>query len=161
LVFITINLFNFILCFLNNFFWTNLEKNTITDEMNPSAFDSTFTNAFTDGYIRSVFHTLIDKITDKLNPSAFDSSCHYYRRLYRRMYSVGISNTHWQIYRQYIAVGKSWYHRRIFMTVYFKRENFFWCANSVCKTIGKWFFCFSDRYSDGMRNHRRRESWRT
>jgi hypothetical protein len=129
LVFITINLFNFILFFLNNFFWTNLEKNTITDEM---------------------------------NPSAFDNSCHYYRRLYKRMYSVGILNTHRQIYRWYIAVGKSWYHRQNKNpSVYFKRETFFWCANSVCKTIDKWFFCFSDWYSDGTGNHQRRESRRT
>jgi hypothetical protein len=34
---------------------------------------------------------------------------------------------------------------------------FFLRANSVCKTIGKWFFCFSDQYSDGMGNHQRRE----
>jgi hypothetical protein len=37
---------------------------------------------------------------------------------------------------------------------------FFWRANSVSKTIGKWFFCFSDRYSDGRGNHRREESRR-
>jgi predicted choloylglycine hydrolase len=27
-------------------------------------------------------------------------------------------------------------------SVYFKRETFFWRANSVCKTIGKFFFVF-------------------
>jgi hypothetical protein len=118
-----------------------------------------FTDAFTDRYIRSVFQTLTDSFTDGLNPSAFDSSCHTYRRIYRRIYSVGISNTHRQIYRRYVAVGKSRYHwRNKNPSVYFKRETFFLLANSVCKTIGKWFFCFSDRYSDGMGNHRWRES---
>jgi hypothetical protein len=73
---------------------------------------ATFTNAFTDGYIRSIFHTLTDRFTDGMNLSVFDSSCHNYRRIYRRIYSVGISNTHRQIYWRYVAVGKSWYHRR-------------------------------------------------
>ena len=142
----------------------------------------------------SVFQTLTDSFTDGLNPSAFDSSCHNYRRIYRRIYSVGISNTHrliyrrtesvgiwhtyrWiyrriysfgisnthrKIYRRYISVGKSRYHRRNKNpSVYFKRKTFFWRANSVCKTIRKWFFCFSDRYSDGRGNHRRKKSRRT
>ena len=158
MVFITINLYNFILYILNNFLKTNLGKTItkgFTDGMNPSAFDSTFTDAFTDGYIRSVFHTLTDNFTDRLNPSAFDSSFHNYRRLYRWIYSVGISNTH-QLYQQYLAVGKSRYHRRNKIRRYISSGKlFFWRANSVCITIGKWFFCFSDRYSDGMGNHRR------
>jgi len=32
-----------------------------------------FTDAFTDGYIRSVFQTFTDRFTDRLNPSAFDT----------------------------------------------------------------------------------------
>ena len=36
-------------------------------------------------------------IIDGINPSVFDNSIH--RRIYRRIYSVGISNTHRQIYR--------------------------------------------------------------
>jgi hypothetical protein len=165
LVFITINLYNFILYILNNFLKTNLEKTItkgFTNEMNPSVFDSTFTDAFTNGYIRSVFHTLTDRITDGLKPSAFDNSCHNYRRLDRRIYSVGISNTHRQIYRRYVAVGQSWYHWRNKIRRYISSGKlFFWRSNFVCKTIGKWFFCFFDRYSDGMGNHRWRESRRT
>jgi hypothetical protein len=68
MVFITINLYNFILYILNNFLKTNLEK--------------TITMGFTDG----------------MNPLASDSSIH--RRIYRRIYSVDISNTHRQIYRR-------------------------------------------------------------
>jgi septin family protein len=64
LVFITINLYSFILYIQNNFFKTNLEK------------------IITKGFI------------DGINSSAFDSSIH--RRIYRRIYSVGILNTHRQ-----------------------------------------------------------------
>jgi len=146
LVFININLYNFILYILNNFLKTNLEKTItkgFTDGMNPSAFDSTFTDAFTDGYIRSVFHTLTDRITDGLKPSAFDSSCHNYRRLYRRIYSVGISNTHWQIYRRYVAVGKSWYHRRNKIRRYISsRKLFFGAQIPSVKPSANGFFVF-------------------
>ena len=75
MVFITINLYNFILCILNNFLKTNLEK--------------MITKGFTDG----------------LNPLAFDSSCHIHRRIYRRIYSVGISYTYLQLYRETESVG--------------------------------------------------------
>ena len=147
MVFITINFYNFILYILNNFLKTNFKK--------------TITKGFTDGMNPSVFDSSIHRFTDVMNPSAFDSSCHTYRRIYRRIYSIGISNTHRQIYRRYVSVGQSRYHRRNKNPlVYFKRETFFWRANDVCKTIGKWFFCFSDPYSNGMENHRRRESWR-
>ena len=118
MVFITINLYNFILCILNNFLKTNLEKKLLQRVL-PTEWirrhlqvAATFTDAFIDGYIRSVFHTLTDSFTDGMNPSAFDSSYHNYRWIYRRIYLVGISNTHRQIYRRYIAVGKSRYHRR-------------------------------------------------
>ena len=40
---------------------------------------ATITDKFPNGYIRSVFHTLIDSFTDGINPSAFDSSCQTYR----------------------------------------------------------------------------------
>ena len=46
-------------------------------------------------------------------------------------------------------------------SVLLKRKFFFWRANSVCKTVGKWFFCFANWYSDGMGNHRRKVSRRT
>jgi hypothetical protein len=144
LVFITINLYSFILYILNNFLKTNLEKTITkgcTDKMNPSASDSSIHRCIYRQIFRSVFQTLTDSLTDRLNPSAFDSSYHTYRRIYRQIYSVGISNTHRQLYRRYVAVGKSRYHRQNKnLSVYFKRETFFWRANFVCKTISKWFF---------------------
>jgi hypothetical protein len=46
-------------------------------------------------------------------------------------------------------------------SVYFKRETFFWRAISVCKTIGKCFFYFSDRYSEERKADGRIPSVRT
>jgi hypothetical protein len=149
LVFITINLYNFILYILNNFLKTNLEKllqRVLPTEWICQYLTVALTDAFTDGYIQSVFQTLTDSFPDGLNPSAFDSSCHTYWWIYRRIYSVGMSYIHRQFYRWIVAVGQSWYHQQNKNpSVYFKRETFFWHANSICKTIGKWFFCFSDR----------------
>ena len=56
-------------------------------------------------YSQYFFQNNLEKnnITDGINPSVFDSSIH--RRIYRRIYSVGISNTHRQIYRQTESVG--------------------------------------------------------
>ena len=52
-------------------------------------------------------------------------SCHQYRRIYRRIYSVGISYTHRRIYRRIFFVGQSQYHRRNENpSVYFKWESF-------------------------------------
>ena len=114
-----------------------------TDIMNPSAFDSTFTDAFTNGYIRSVFHTLTDSFTDTMNLSAFDSSYHNYQWIYRRIYSVGISNTHWQLYRRYVAVGKSRYHRRNKIRRYISsRKLFFGVRILSIKPSANSFFVF-------------------
>ena len=115
MVFITINLYNFILYILNNFLKTNFKK--------------TITKGFTDGMNPSVFDSSIHRFTDVMNPSAFDSSCHTYRRIYRRIYLIGISNTHRQIYQRYVSVGQSRYHRRNKNPlVYFKRETVFFGA---------------------------------
>jgi len=57
--FITINLYNFILCILNNFF-------------------------------KNILKIITEGFTDVIYLSAFDSSCHSHRRIYRRIYSVGI-----------------------------------------------------------------------
>jgi hypothetical protein len=46
-------------------------------------------------------------------------------------------------------------------SAYFKRETFFWRAISICKTISKCFFYFSDKYSDELWYYRRKESRRT
>jgi hypothetical protein len=69
---------------------------------------------------------LTDRLTDGINPSAFNSSCQQYRRIYRRIYSVGISYTHRWIYRRIFSVDQSQYHQRNENpSVYFKRESFF------------------------------------
>jgi len=165
LVFITINLYNFILCILNNFLKTYLKI---------------ITEGFTDG----------------IYPSAFDNGCHSHRRLYRRIYLVGISHSPTTLptglIRRYLAVPATMtdectngYLQSVFQTltdnftngmypsvchnitdrinpsVYFKRELFFLRAISVCKTIGKCFFCFSDRYNDGQWYYRWTKSRRT
>jgi hypothetical protein len=133
LVFITINLYNFILCILNNFLKTYLKI---------------ITEGFTDG----------------IYPSAFDSSCHRHRRLYRRIYSVGIiaspTTLPMDLIRRYFTVPATitdefteGYFRSVFLTlidkfthgitpsvchtitdginssVYFKRETFFLVRN--------------------------------
>ena len=104
---------------------------------------ATFTDAFTDGYIRFVFHTLTDSFTEGMNPSAFDSSCHNYQRIYKRIYSVGISNTHRKIYRRYIAVGKSRYHRRNKIRRYISsRKHFFSAQIPSVKPSTNGFFVF-------------------
>ena len=131
--FITINLYNFILCILNNFLKTYLKI---------------ITEGFTDG----------------IYPSAFDSSCHRHRRLYRRIYSVGIiaspTTLPMDLIRRYFRVPATitdefteGYFRSVFLTlidkfthgitpsvchtitdginssVYFKRETFFLVRN--------------------------------
>jgi hypothetical protein len=167
LVFITINLYNFILCILNNFLKTKFKK--ILERVLPTEWirrhltvAATFTDEFTDGYIRLVFHTLTDNFIDRMNPSVFDSSCHNYRRIYRWISSVGISNTHWQIYRWYVFVGKSCYHRREKIRWYISSGKiFFGMQISSVKPSANGFFCVSDRYSDGMGNYRWKESRRT
>jgi hypothetical protein len=57
LVFITINLYSFILYILNNFLKTNLEKllpRVLPMELIRRHLTVAFTDVFTDGYIRSV-----------------------------------------------------------------------------------------------------------
>ena len=39
------------------------------------------------------YFTLTDKFTDGLNPSVFDSSCHNDRRMYKQIYSIGITDS--------------------------------------------------------------------
>jgi len=131
--FITINLYNFILCILNNFLKTYLK-------------------IITEGF------------TDEIYPSAFDSSCHHHRRIYRRIYSVGITDSSTtlptDLIRWYFTVPATvtdecidGYLRSVFQTltdkftdgmnpsvrhtitdginpsVYFKRETFFLASN--------------------------------
>ena len=110
--FFTINLYNFILCILNDFLKTYLKIITecLTDRLYPSTLD---TNEFTDG----------------TSPSAFHSSWHNHRRIYRRISSIGISHTHQQRYRQLISSVFHIIIDRIRLSVYFKRETFFLARN--------------------------------
>ena len=65
----------------------------------------------------------------------------YPRHFHRRSRSVGIYITP----TEYIP------------SVYSKRETFFfWRARTVGKTVGKRVFFITDRYSDGMWNHRQK-----
>jgi hypothetical protein len=110
--FFTINLYNFILCILNDFLKTYLKIITegLTDGLYPSALD---TNEFTDG----------------ISPSAFHSSWHNHRRIYRRISSVSISHTHQQRYRRLIPSVFHIITDIIKSSVYFKQENFFLARN--------------------------------
>ena len=67
-----------------------------------------------------------------------------HRLSYRRKLTVGITDG--------ITIRRCYWSGKFFL---------FWRANSVYKTVGKWFFCFADRYSHGMGNHRRKVSRRT
>jgi hypothetical protein len=111
--------------------------------------------------IFSRYFTLTDNFTNRLNPSVFDSTCYNDRRMYRRIYSVGISNTHQQLYQRYVSVGMSHYHRQDKSVGIFQAGNFFFRVIFFCKTIGKCFFCVADRYSDRRWYYRRTESRRT
>ena len=87
---------------------------------------------------------LTDRLTDRINPSAFNSSCQQYWRIYRQIYSVGISYTHQRIYRRIFSVGQSQYHQRNENpSVYFKRESFFFGAQiPSVKPLANGFFVF-------------------
>jgi hypothetical protein len=95
--------------------------------------------------------TLTDNFTDGLNMSVFDSTCHNDRRMYRRISSIDISNTHRQLYRQCVSIGMSHYHRQDKSVSIFQAGNFFfWRVIFVCKTIGKCFFMLpTDIATDG------------
>ena len=147
-------------------------------------------------FLKTYFKIITEGFTDVIYSSAFDTSCHNHRRIYRRIYSVGIihspTNLPKDIIRRYLTVPATMtdeftdgYLRSVFQTltdkftdgmhpsvchtitdginpsVYFKRETFFWRAISVCKTIGKCFFYFSDRYSEERKADGRISSVRT
>jgi hypothetical protein len=63
--------------------------------------------------------------------------------IYRRIYSVGISNTHRQIYRRYVAVGQSQYHRWNKIRRYISSRNYFFGAQiPSVKPSANGFFVF-------------------
>ena len=86
----------------------------------------------------TVASTSTDEFTDGNIPSVFHTFTDQFNDGYF-LSVIATSPTEWK------SVG-------IFQAGIF----FFWRARSVCKTIGKWFFCFFDWYTDGMGNHRRR-----
>ena len=163
--FIAINLYNFILCILNNFLKTYLKIITegFTDGIYPSAFDSSchrhrriyrriYSVSITDSpttlptdLIHRYFTvptTITDEFTDGYLRSVFQTLTDKFTDGMNPSVCYTITD----------GINPS---------VYFKRESFFWRAISVCKTIGKCFFYFSDRYSDGLWYYRRKESRRT
>jgi hypothetical protein len=85
----TINLYNFILCIINNFLKTYLKIITegFTDGIYPLAFDSSC-------HSHRWIYRRIYSVGISHSPTVFDSTCHNDRRMYRQISSVGISNTH-------------------------------------------------------------------
>ena len=152
--FIAINLYNFILCILSNFLKTYLKIITkgFTDGIYPSAFDSSchrhwriYRQIYLVGITDSpttlstdLFHrhfTVPTTITDEFTDG-------YLRLVFQTLTEKFTDGMNPSVCHT-ITDG-------INPMVYFKRESFFWCAIFVYKTIGKCFFYFSDRYSDGL-----------
>jgi len=146
LVCITINLYSFVLYILNNFLKNKLRKKLLPRVLPTDEFGRYFKHSPTDlptELIRqhlTVAVTSTDKFTDG-----------YIRSVFHPL-TDGFTDGWFPSVNHNITDG-------IKICQYISNRNiFFWRANFICKTIGKWFFCFSDRYSDGRGNHRRRES---
>jgi hypothetical protein len=164
LVFITINLYNFILCILNNVLKTYLKIITegFTDGIYPSAFDSSchshwriYRRIYSVGIIHSLKNLPTDLIHRYLTvPTTMTDECigGYLRSVFQTLTDKFTDGMYPSICHT-ITDG-------INPSVYFKQETFFLRAIFVCKTIGKCFFYFSDRYSDGRWYYRWKESRR-
>jgi len=86
---------------------------------------------------------LTDRLTDGINPLEFNSSFHQYRRIYRRIDSVGISYTHRRHYRQIFSVGNYNITDEIKIRRYISSRNLFFSAQiSSKKPSGNDFFVF-------------------
>jgi hypothetical protein len=156
--FITINLYNFILCILNNFLKTYLKIITegFTDGIYPSAFDSSCHS-----------HRRIYKQIYSI--SIRDSSTTLPMDLIRRYFIVPATTTDKFTDRDLRSIFQTFtdgFNPSVCHTItdglksigIFQAGNFFfWRAISICKTIGI-FFYFFDRYSDGLWYYRRKES---
>jgi len=165
LVFITINLYNFILWILNNFLKTHLKIITegFTDGIYPSAFDSSchshrwiYKRIYSVGIIHSPTNLPKDIIRRYLTVPATmtdEFTDGYLRSVFQTLTDKFTDGMH-PLVCHTITDG-------INPSVYFKRETFFWRAISVCKTIGKCFFYFSDRYSEERKADGRIPSVRT
>jgi hypothetical protein len=164
LVFITINLYNFILCILNNFLKTYLKIITegFTNGIYLSAFDSNCHShrwIYKRIYLVGIIHSPTTLPTDLIRryftvPATMtDVFTNGYLRSVFKTFTDNCTD----------GFNPSVCHTvtdRINLSVYFKRENFFWLARSVCKTIDKCFFYFSHRYSDEIWYYQRKESRR-
>jgi hypothetical protein len=151
LVFITINLYNFILCILNNFLKIYLKIITegFTDGIYPSAFDSSchshrriYRRIYSVGIIHSPTTLPTDVICRSFTvPATMTDECTdgYLQSVFQTFIDNFTDDLNLSV-RHTIT-------DRLNPSVYFKRETFFWRAISVCKTISKCFFYFSDRYS--------------
>ena len=163
--FISINLYNFILCILNNFFKNILKIITegFTDGIYPSAFDS---SCHSHQWIYRRIYSV--SIRDSPTTLSTDLSCW--------SFTVPATTTNeftdedlrsvFQIFTNNFTDG---FKPSVCHTItdglksvgiFQAGKYFFWCAISVCKTIGK-FFYFSDRYSDGIWYYRWKESRRS
>ena len=140
MVFITINLYNFILCILNNFLKTYLKIITegFTDGIYPSAFDSSCHNhrrLYRRIYWVDISHSPTDLICRYLTvPATMTDEC-----TDRYLWSVFQTLTDNFIDGMYPSVCHT-ITDGINPLVYLKREIFFWRTIFVCKTIGKCFF---------------------
>ena len=129
--FITINLYNFILCILNNFLKTYLKIITegFTDGIYPSALAvaATVTDEFTNGYIRSVFHSPTTLPTDLIRryltvPATMTDECTdgYLRSIFQTLTDNFTDGMYPSVCHTITDEINS--------SVYFKRETFF-CAH--------------------------------
>jgi hypothetical protein len=129
LVFITINLYNFILCILNNFLKTYLKIITegFTDGIYPSAFDSSchshrwiFKRIYLIGIIHSTTNLLTDLIRRYLTiPTTMTDKCTdgYLRSVFQTLTDKFIDGMHPSVCHTITD--------RINPLIYFKRETFF------------------------------------
>jgi len=160
LVFITINLYNFILCILNNFLKTYLKIITegFTDEIYPSTFHSNCHNhqwiyrrIYSVGIIHSPTTLLTDVISRSFTvPATMTDEC-----------TNGYLRSVFQIftYRQFESVGMSHYHWRTKSIGVFQARNLFFGAQfPSVKPSANCFFNFPDRYSDELWYYWRKES---
>ena len=117
-------------------FFKKLEKTNITDGMNPSVFD----NSIHRHIYRRIYSVGISN-THRQTESV--GIWHNYRRIYRLIYTVSITNTHRQLYRRYVSVGKSRYHRRMKICRYISSGKLFFGAQiPSVKPSANGFFMF-------------------
>jgi len=166
LVFITINLYNFILCILNNFLKKYLKIITegFTDGIYPSAFDSSchshrwiYRQMYSVGILNSPttsptdiicrYCTVPAKMTDEFTDG-------YLRSVFQSFTDNCTDGVYPSICHTITDGLKS-------VSIFQAGNFFFRRVMSICKTISKCFFCFSNRYSNGIWYYRQKESRRT